>query len=89
MGQWQLQEAKARFSQMIRLAQDEPQLITVHGQETAVVLSKAEYDRLTRQKPLLTTVMQSVPIGDDEIDGDIIADSWIRDRSLPRKDEPL
>jgi antitoxin Phd len=42
---WQLQEAKARFSEVIKKAQSEgPQHITVRGTSTAVVLSDAEYD---------------------------------------------
>jgi antitoxin Phd len=38
---WPLQEAKAKFSELVRLAQsDGPQTVTVHGQP-AVVISKA------------------------------------------------
>jgi prevent-host-death family protein len=39
---WPLQEAKARFSELVRLAQSEgPQTVTVHGQP-AVVVSAAK-----------------------------------------------
>jgi antitoxin Phd len=39
---WSLQEAKAKFSEVVRLAQSEgPQLVTVHGQP-AVTISKSE-----------------------------------------------
>jgi prevent-host-death family protein len=38
---WQLQEAKARFSELVRRAQTEgPQTVTVHG-EAAVVVTAA------------------------------------------------
>ena len=41
---WSLQEAKAKFSEVVRRAQTEgPQVVTVHGKET-VVVSKAGVD---------------------------------------------
>lgn len=47
MARWQLQEAKQRFSELIRSAQtDGPQLVTRHGDEVAVVIDIAEYRRL-------------------------------------------
>ena len=43
---WQLQEAKQKFSQLVRRALDEgPQVVTRHGQEV-VVLSAQEFRRL-------------------------------------------
>ncbi|GAA3306731.1 hypothetical protein GCM10020219_003950 [Nonomuraea dietziae] len=46
MGSWQLQEAKQRFSEVVRKAHDEgPQIITRHGDEVAVILDMAEYRR--------------------------------------------
>ena len=47
MKNWQVQEAKNKFSEVIRDAQSgEPQFITKHGERTAVLLSAEEYDRL-------------------------------------------
>ena len=47
MATWQLQDAKAKFSELIDTAQDKgPQFITRHGKLTAVVLSKKEYEHL-------------------------------------------
>jgi len=44
---WQLQEAKARLSELVKKAgTDGPQEITVRGQPAAVVLSAAAYDKL-------------------------------------------
>jgi prevent-host-death family protein len=41
---WPLQEAKAKFSELVRLAQTEgPQTVTVHG-KVAVTITKAEQD---------------------------------------------
>lgn len=49
MQSWQVQEAKARFSELMRRAvADGPQTITVHGRRAAVVLSPDDYDRLKR-----------------------------------------
>ncbi|MYL02036.1 MAG: type II toxin-antitoxin system Phd/YefM family antitoxin, partial [Gammaproteobacteria bacterium] len=41
---WQVQEAKARFSELVRSADSGPQTITVHGRRAAVVLSADDYD---------------------------------------------
>ena len=49
MTRWQLQEAKARLSELIkRAAKEGPQSITIHGEPTAVVLSSEEYERLKK-----------------------------------------
>ena len=47
MATWQVQQAKARFSEVLDDAKTKgPQIITRHGSETAVVLSIAEYESL-------------------------------------------
>ena len=44
MPDWQLQDAKNRFSQVVRAARDGvPQWVTVHGKRAAVVLSADDY----------------------------------------------
>jgi prevent-host-death family protein len=41
---WQVQEAKQRFSELLRSAHAEgPQIVTRHGQEIAVVIDIADY----------------------------------------------
>jgi prevent-host-death family protein len=46
-GHWQVQEAKQRFSEVLRSARsDGPQFVTKHGDEVAVVLDIREYRRL-------------------------------------------
>ena len=48
---WQLQDAKARFSEVVRRARSEgPQYVTVHGREEVVVISTEEYRRLTGRR---------------------------------------
>lgn len=52
-GQWQIQEAKQRFSELVRCALERrPQVVTRRGDPTVVVLSVDEYDRL---RPTATT----------------------------------
>ena len=44
---WKLAEAKAKFSELVRLAASgRPQRVTVHGQDMVVIVSAAEYARL-------------------------------------------
>ena len=45
---WQVQEAKQRFSEVVRLAVDDgPQVITRHGVDVVVILDMNEYRHLT------------------------------------------
>src|SRR3954453_6985305 len=46
-GQWRLQDAKARFSELVRRVHSEgPQRVTVHGRDEVVVISAQEFRRL-------------------------------------------
>ena len=46
-GHWALQDAKARFSEVVRRAHsDGPQHVTVHGRQEVVVISAEEFHRL-------------------------------------------
>ena len=46
-GTWKLEDAKARFSEVVRRAQSEgPQRVTVRGRETVAVISVEELERL-------------------------------------------
>jgi len=47
---WQVQEAKQRFSEVLRAAESEPQIVTKHGEEIAVVIDIAEYRRLRGER---------------------------------------
>jgi len=47
LDRWKLEDAKARFSEVVRLAgTDGPQLVTIRGKEAAVILTPEEYERL-------------------------------------------
>lgn len=45
---WQLQEAKQRFSELVRRAEREgPQVVTRHGEEVVVVVPAEEWRRMS------------------------------------------
>ena len=59
---WQLQEAKQRFSELIRSVEaDGPQVVTRHGQDVAVVISMAEYRQLRHDGEDFKAFLQSAP----------------------------
>lgn len=63
---WQIQEAKQRFSEMIRAVTTEgPQVITRHGEDVAVVVDIGEYRRLTRPAVDLASILLGGPKLDD------------------------
>jgi antitoxin Phd len=69
-GQWQLQVAKARFSELFRRARSEgPQLITRQGKECVVMISDELYERLVgkahQPKNLLQFFRESPFVGVD------------------------
>jgi prevent-host-death family protein len=68
---WRLQEAKARFSEVVRLARaHQPQRVTVHGREAVVVVAAEDYDRL--QPPLtgqaIVDALRHSPLAEVEIE---------------------
>jgi antitoxin Phd len=49
--EWQLQDAKARFNEVFRLARERgPQRVTKHGREAVVVITAEEYTRLAQSE---------------------------------------
>jgi prevent-host-death family protein len=65
---WQLQEAKAMFSEVVKAAAAKPQIITVRGKETAVVLSMEEYKNLSHPGQTLYEFVQSSPLCNLKLD---------------------
>lgn len=64
-GQWQLQDAKARFSELFRQALAAgPQLVTRQGGGEVVVVSREEYDRLSgrHRQPDLYEYLRNSPL---------------------------
>jgi antitoxin Phd len=62
---WQLQEAKQRFSELVRRAEREgPQVVTRHGEEVVVVVPVEEYRRMSGrdgEKMSFKEFLMSVP----------------------------
>ena len=80
MQTWQMQTAKAQFSDVVRNAKSNgPQDITLHGKSVAVVLSRELFDRLSGNTQSLLQFMQSSPLhGLDEL-------VFERDQSMTRE----
>ena len=70
MEEWQLQEAKQRFSELIRAVEmSGPQVVTKHGKEVAVVVDFASFERLTWENDDFKSYLTGGPSLDDlEID---------------------
>ncbi len=69
MRSWSLQDAKARFSELVRICmQDGPQLVTRHGRKAVVIMSVQEYERVTRPRQGLKDFFLSAPRVDVDID---------------------
>ncbi len=69
MTTWQLQDAKARLSEVVKAANREgPQEVTVRGEPSAVILSVEEYKKLQRQQPDFVSFMQSSPLTFEDVD---------------------
>ena len=67
--EWQLQEAKGNFSQLIkRAAGGDAQVVTVHGKPTAVVVSAEEYARLTRRRGKLSSALLRPDLAAEDLD---------------------
>ena len=62
MKPWQLQEAKARLSELVRAAAEEPQQITVHGTPVAVLVSQEHYEDLIAEKPTFVEFLRRSPL---------------------------
>ena len=67
---WQLQDAKNRFSEVVKRARDEgPQTVTVHGQRAAVVVSATQYDALVKPRmTFMDFLLSDTPWPDDVVD---------------------
>lgn len=76
---WQLQEAKARLSEVIKEAVVHgPQEITLRGEPAVVILSIEEYNKLIKTKPTFVEFMQKSPLAGMKI-------AVKRDKSLVRE----
>jgi prevent-host-death family protein len=71
VGHWLLQDAKARFSELVRRVRSEgPQHVTVHGRDEVVVIAAEEFRRLKGDLSgeALIAVMQASPYREIDIE---------------------
>ena len=62
---WPLGQAKARFSEVVRLARSgQPQHVTVHGRDAVAIVASAEFERLTARgtSPTLRGLLARSPL---------------------------
>lgn len=80
MQSWQMQEAKAHISEVVKRAQSQgPQEITMHGRPVAVVISRETFSRLSQTNDSLVDFMRRSPLfGAEDIE-------FERDTSLTRE----
>jgi antitoxin Phd len=65
---WQVQEAKARFSELLdRTLKEGAQTVTRHGKPIAVVMSVEEYRRMRRRGKSLKALLAAAPLQRVEI----------------------
>lgn len=65
--EWKLEDAKARFSEVVRAARsDGPQHVTLYGKDAVVVLSAEDYARLKplADQPSLHALLSESPLRD-------------------------
>ena len=79
MAEWQLQDARNRFSAVVDAAlSGEPQLVTRRGRPAVVVLSVDEYERLHRldnaTAPTLARLLLDIPRDNEEFERMPLAD---------------
>ena len=67
---WTVAHAKARLSELIERAQNEPQLITRNGTPSVIMVSVEEWNRRTARKGSLASFLMQSPLAGSELDLD-------------------
>jgi antitoxin Phd len=76
---WQIQEAKARFSELVQKAIDDgPQTITRRGKDVAVVLSAEQFELMKKRQVDFKELLAAAPLEGVDLE---------RDKSMPREFE--
>lgn len=68
MSVWQLQQAKAKLTQLINQAKNEPQVISRHGVNETVVISIEKYEQLIGKKENLVSFLKKSPLANTELE---------------------
>jgi prevent-host-death family protein len=81
--EWQLQDAKNRFSEVVqRACKEGPQVVTLRGERAAVVLSAKTYDELMAKRPSIIEHLLSGPAWPDDLVEAINARSKVPSRGF-------
>ena len=75
---WQLQEAKAKLTQLMNEAKLEPQIISRHGVSETVVMSINKYKKMCGKKENIVSFFKKSPLNGIEIE-------FTRDQSPARE----
>jgi prevent-host-death family protein len=68
---WQLQEAKAKFSELVQKAIDEgPQTVTRHGHDAVVVISVEEFRLMQKRQIDFKEFLASAPLEGVDLERD-------------------
>ncbi len=71
MDSWSLQDAKAKFSEFVRLVKAKgPHIVTLRGKPEVVVMTLKDYEALQQQRPTLAMLMRTSPLANMELDVD-------------------
>jgi prevent-host-death family protein len=74
---WKLQDAKARFSELVQRTLDEgPQIVSRRGKDVVVVMSAEQFELMKKRQISLKDLLRSAPWHELEIE---------RDKSYPRE----
>ncbi len=82
---WKLEDAKARFSEVVRLAREQtPQRITVRGEDAVVIISAQAFAKLLPllEQPSLHALLSQSPLSRLELEQPAGSPSPIRDVEL-------
>jgi antitoxin Phd len=86
---WKLEDAKARFSEVVRLARERgPQKVTVRGQPAVVILAAEDYARLATAavSPSLAALFADSPLARLEQFEEMLMRERVRMRAPPNFD---
>lgn len=76
---WQIQEAKAEFSRLVKETQEQgDQFITLRGEMVVVMVSKERYEMLTQPASSFLEFFENAPLPDVEI-------PYVRSQEMPRE----
>lgn len=78
---WQVQEAKAKLTQLMKDAQREPQVISRHGINEMVVIKMEQYLKLIGEKKDIVAFLRNSPLYGVDLEA-TRDDSSIRDIEL-------